>query len=313
MRLSVVIPTFNRALLLERALTRLIAACDASARPCELIVVDNNSSDDTAAVAARFGDRVRYVFEPRQGLSYARNAGIAAAAADPADDSVVAFTDDDVEVAPDWIAVLAREFDTNPAAVCIGGRVLPKWSVAPPSWLSREHWAPLGLQDHGETRQLFDRDRAFCLIGANVAYRASVFERIGLFSTDVQRIRDSIGSTEDHELLTRLYAAGHQAIYVSDLIVWAEVPPDRLTRQYHRRWHRGHGRFHARMQLPEMERSRGRILGVPVHLFRTAVTDILSWLSLAVSGDPSAAFAREARLWFFSGFVRERCAWLPRR
>ena len=313
MRLSVVIPTFNRAALLGRALGRLIAACEWSARPCELIIVDNNSTDETAVVAARFGNRVRYVFEPRQGLSHARNAGIAAASGDRAGDSVIAFTDDDVEVTTEWISVLAREFDANRGAVCVGGRVLPRWSEPPPPWLSPEHWAPLGLQDHGEGRQVFDRDRALCLIGANVAFRASVFEQVGLFSTDVQRVRDSIGSTEDHELLTRLYAAGHRAIYVPDLVVWAEVPSQRLTRRYHRRWHRGHGRFHAKMHLPEMERSRGRILGVPAHLIRSAAADAGSWLSSAVAGDASAAFAREARLWFFSGFVRERCAWLPRR
>lgn len=313
MRLSVVIPTFNRAALLERALGRLAASCASSSRPCELIVVDNNSTDDTAAVAGRFGDRVRYVFEPHQGLSSARNAGIAAASIDRPEEHAIAFTDDDVEVAPDWIPALTGEFEENRSVLCVGGRVLPRWSEPPPPWISRAHWAPLGLQDHGEGRQVFSRERPLCLIGANVAFRASVFERIGLFSTDVQRVRDSIGSTEDHELLARLYAAGYEAIYAPDLVVWAPVPHDRLTRQYHRRWHRGHGRFHARMQLPEMERSRGRILGVPVHLFRSAAGDIASWLSLAVAGDTSAAFAREARLWFFSGFVRERCAWLPRR
>ena len=177
MRLSVVIPTFNRAALLERALGRLVASCESSSRPCELIVVDNNSTDDTAAVARRFGDRVRYVFEPRQGLSSARNAGIAAASIDRPEERAIAFTDDDVEVAPDWIAALTREFEENPSVLCVGGRVLPKWSEPPPPWISRDHWAPLGLQDHGEGRQAFNRERPRCLIGANVAFSGFVRER----------------------------------------------------------------------------------------------------------------------------------------
>lgn len=312
MQLTVIIPTFNRAPLLERALRALQVARGTASRRCEIVVVDNNSSDATRDVAARAGEGVRYVFEPRQGLSHARNAGIDAAGA-RAPDRLVAFTDDDVEVAPEWIGVLAGAFEAHPGVPCVGGRVLPRWTQPPPAWLSPAHWAPLALQDHGPQPRLFDAATPLGLIGANVAFRSDVFDRIGLFSTHVQRVRDSIGSTEDHELLARLYASGGSALYVPDLIVRAEVPGDRLTRAYHRRWHRGHGRCHARMRLADIERSRAKFLGVPAHLFRTAARDAASWLPLTLAGDASGAFARETRLCFFSGFVRERCSWLPRR
>ena len=317
--LTIIVPTYNRAEKLRRALRRLTSQTPAHP-PAQIIVVDNNSTDDTARVTAEFGDCVRYVFEPKQGLSHARNAGIAACSfrvgpqATSSASHIIAFTDDDVEVATDWTAVITREFERQPGIDCLGGRVLPQWEGPPPAWLTREHWAPLALQDHGDVPREFDRDTPICLVGASVAFRASVFDRAGLFSPDVQRVRDGVGSTEDHDMLRRLYDAGGRARYTPDLRATTVVPAERLTRKYHRRWHEGHGRFHAVMRIPEMERSaRGRVLGVPAHLYRSAAADAAAWLRLLVAGHRTRAFAAEMRLRFFSGFLRERCLGTPRR
>lgn len=314
MRFTVVVPTYNRAASLDVALTHLTEATSGASGPCEIIVVDNNSTDATRDVVGKFAGRVRYLFEGRQGLSHARNAGLMAVPQqERTADHVIAFTDDDVEVQQNWLHVIGRELTERLDVSCVGGRVMPRWKgVAPPAWLSHEHWAPLALQDHGDRHRVLDSRTPLCLIGANVAFRANVFDRIGPFSPDVQRVRDSIGSTEDHELLLRLYAAGERALYSPDLIVWSHIAPDRLTRRYHRRWHQGHGRFHARMRLPEMEHSRARVLDVPLHLVRTALLDAAAWISLSLARNSARAFAHETRLWFFSGFCRERCAWLHR-
>jgi hypothetical protein len=66
------------------------------------------------------------------------------------------------------------------------------------------------------------------------------------------------------------------------------------------------------MRLPEMERSRAKVFDVPVHLLRAALIDVAAWISLTLARNPAEAFAHETRLWFFSGFFRERCAWLHR-
>jgi glycosyltransferase involved in cell wall biosynthesis len=202
-KLSVILPTFNRAASLPLALGALLRQ---SADPAsyEIVVVDNNSTDGTAAVVAHHDrGRVRLVAESRQGLSYARNTGLEAARA-----PIVAFTDDDVEVAPDWVETILAALDRQPDIDGVGGRVLPAWQGSRPRWLTRDHWAPLALQDHGDSRRVFDRGTPVGLIGANVAFRREVFDRVGLFSPEVQRVKDGIGSTEDHELLTRLYEAG---------------------------------------------------------------------------------------------------------
>ena len=302
-KLSVILPTFDRADSLKQALGALLRQ-SAAPSSYEIIVVDNNSTDGTAAVVAGFdGRRVRRVFEPRQGLSYARNTGLAAARG-----GIVAFTDDDVEVAPDWVDTIVTSLARRADVAGVGGRVLPAWQCGRPGWLTRDHWAQLALQDHGDSRRVFDHATPIGLIGANVAFRREVFDRVGTFSPDVQRVKDGIGSTEDHELLTRLYATGGRMLYQPKMLVMARVPGDRCDRRYHRRWHEGHGRFYALMRLPEMERARVTAFGVPAHLLREAVRNGAAWARCALTADWDRAFLAELRLRFLKGFVWTRLA-----
>jgi len=301
--LSVILPTYNRASALRRAIDGLLRQ-SADPSSYEIIVVDNNSTDGTASLLDSLDDpRLRVVKEPRQGLSFARNAGIAAARG-----RLVAFIDDDVEAAPDWVETIVATFAARPDVDGVGGRVLPAWPRPRPRWLTRTHWAPLALQDHGDAKRLFDRRTPIGLVGANLAFRRSVFDRVGTFAPAVQRVKNGIGSTEDHEFLSRVYETGGRMLYTPRLLVMARVQPERCNRAYHRQWHEGHGRFHALMRDPSMERARATLLGVPSHLLRTAAHDAIEWLSAAVSADWESAFAAELRLRFFRGFVGARVA-----
>ena len=309
-KLAILVPTYNRAASLRRTLSSLTARVDEDPHT-ELIVVDNNSTDATRDVCSEYRGG-SYVSEPRQGLSFARNAGVAALSGWQSDDIVVSI-DDDVEAAPGWVGAIRRAFDQHQGVDAVGGRVLPLNATAFPVGLTPAHWALLALQDHRPVARLFSSREPIGLIGANVAFKKGVFDRLGGFSPQVQRVKDGIGSIEDHEFLTRLYAAGGSALYTPDALVVTQVPPDRLTREYHRRWHLGHGRFHAVMESFELRPTQHRLLGVPAHLLRSAVTDVLAWLRGLASRDVAAAFAAETRLWFFSGFLKERCACLVRR
>jgi hypothetical protein len=91
-----------------------------------------------------------------------------------------------------------------------------------------------------------------CLVGANLAFRAPVFEQLGVFTPSFGRIKDGIGSTEDHEMQLRLWEAGLEGVYVPEVAMLADIPADRFSKAYHRRWHRGHGRHCARMRLREV-------------------------------------------------------------
>jgi glycosyltransferase involved in cell wall biosynthesis len=266
-----------------------------------VIVVDNNSTDDTKQVVDSFIRRghsnLRYVFERRQGLSYARNAAIAVA-----DSPLVAFTDDDVRVAPDWVSTIKRVCDGHPEAAWVGGKVLPCWPSAPPRWLTGDDWGPLALADHGDLPFHTSDDRQTCLVGANLAVRRDVLARCGGFAPHLQRVRDSIGSMEDHELQMRLWQANQEGLYVPELVVFSDVAADRLLKKYHRRWHFGHGRFYALAHLEERS-NVGWLFGVSAHLYRQAIRDGAGWLASVIRGNFSRAFTYERSLWFFLGFL----------
>lgn len=299
---SIVLCTWNRAPLLGGALDALLRQVRAPSY--EVIVVDNASTDRTSALigeAARRDRRVRGLLEPMQGLSHARNRGMAAALA-----PVVAFTDDDVRVPPSWVGAIATAADRHPGAAYLGGPVTPEWPGRVPAWLTERHWAPLGIQDYGASPLRIDAAQPLCLIGANlVATRASLLE-VGDFDPLVQRVRDGSGSTEDQEWQQRAWAAGRYGIYEPALRVGAIVTPDRVRKAHHRAWHFGHGRHVARMRLPDIEASRLRPLGMPLHLWRSTALDAWRWAAAVARGDVAAAFDRETRLCFAAGFLRER-------
>lgn len=300
--LSVVICTYNRPELLRLALTSLLRQAPANIT-YEVVVVDNNSTPETRAVVdeiAQSDSRVRYVRETRQGNAYARNTGVAEARA-----PIVAFLDDDVTVRDHWIEIIPRTFkETN--ADFIGGKVLPRWEQPPPSWLGAAHWAPIAALDYGDVPVSLTADNPLCLLTANIAFKKELFAQHGEFSAAVQRTGDSIGSLEDAEFLMRLMRAGVAGLYVPEMIVDAFVGSDRMTKQYHRRWHTGHGHFYAVMNDVEWERSSYRLLGVPGHLYRETARNGFVWFTRVLTGKTDAAFVNECRLRFFRGFLRQR-------
>ena len=234
-------------------------------------------------------------------MSYARNAGIGEARAE-----IIAFADDDVRVAKDWVAQIKRAFDLHTEIDCIGGKVLPEWKSAPPRWLTRDHWMPLALQDYGDEPVSINAGNKLCLVSANLAFRSEAFEETGLFAPDLQRVKNSIGSMEDAELLERFWRTGRKSLYVPDLIVVTDVPAERMTKSYHRRWHTGHGYFFAIMRSEEMEQSSSRLFDVPAHLYKQAIADAASWLRCFLFGKRERAFTHEIGLRFFWGFFRKR-------
>jgi len=130
---SIIVCTYNRALSLRDTLRALRAQKTATLRDWEVIIVDNNSKDDTRKIVAeaqREWPSLRYEFEGAQGLSHARNHGIAAAHGD-----VLLFTDDDVLPEPDWLDATLLGLEKHQADAC-GGFVAPIWETPPPPWLT---------------------------------------------------------------------------------------------------------------------------------------------------------------------------------
>lgn len=310
---SVIVSTYNRADRLPAALEALLSQTGDVGY--EVIVVDNNSTDGTDEVAASWAaahpGRVRAAFEPRQGLSHGRNTGISLARA-----PIVALTDDDVRVAPEWLAELARALREHPEVAFVGGRVRPVWLAPPPRWLTTAHWSPLALQDYGDQPMVTGPERAICLVGASLAFRRSVFDRIGLFAPALGRIKDGIGSTEDHDMQLRAWRAGLRGMYVPSVVSYADVTPDRMVKAYHRRWHHGHGRHCALMRLREyvpadlgpLEEPRDLVtlFGSPAFVYSELLRSAYRWLDAVCRRKDPLFYANKLRhVW---SYIRTRYA-----
>jgi glycosyltransferase involved in cell wall biosynthesis len=299
---SAIICTYNRGILLRPALESLLAQ-DAGAVSFEVIIVDNNSTDDTKRIALEFiagREGWTYVFEGQQGLSHARNAGVGHARA-----PIVAFTDDDVRVAPNWVREIKRSLDAHPEAAFVGGRVLPRWSATPPRWLTKPHWVPLAIVDHGDEPFYVDESRPWCMVGANLSIRTATLQEAGGFAPRFQRVKDTIGSTEDHELQFRLWRAGLRGMYVPTLRVEADVQPDRLRKAYHRRWHAGHARFSAMMGTERISDDMPELFGMPACFIRLIAWHVAGWVKATAGGREALAFRHENKIRFLINYARE--------
>jgi glycosyltransferase involved in cell wall biosynthesis len=300
---SVIIPTYNRSALLRDAVNSVLA--QDSQTTFEIIIVDNNSKDDTAAVVQSLMDqypgRLSYIVETQQGNAHARNRGVNEARA-----PVIAFIDDDVTVEHNWLTSLKNALDSHPELSFVGGKVLPQWSTQPPSWLTPEHWSPLAVLDYGPDELIIAGKSPRGLLTANIAFRRSVFAEVGTFSPHLQRVKNAIGSMEDTEFLLRVCRSGKQGMYLPGMVARAPVDNERLSKEYHRRWHMGHGHFYALMRDEEWERSNFRLAGVPGHLYKQTATHALNWLTSMFTANADAAFTHECRLRFFNGFFRQR-------
>ena len=300
---SVVVPTYNRSALLRNTVDSVLK--QDTQTTFEVIVIDNNSSDDTKDVVdsliQKHPGKVHYVVERKQGNAHARNRGI-----EEARGAIIAFVDDDVTVDKNWLTSLKTILDSRSDLSFVGGKVLPQWNGPPPSWLTPDHWAPLALLDYGANELAIGGKSPRGLLTANIAFRRSVFKDTGMFLPDLQRVKNMIGSMEDHEFLLRVCRSGKQGIYTPHMIATTHIDTERLTKAYHRRWHTGHGHFYAVLADPDWERSKFRLAGVPSHLFKETAANAVTWLSKMLRGKADAAFVHECRLRFFSGFFRQR-------
>lgn len=226
--LSVVICTFNRADLLDRTLTSLVAQTAREAM--EVVIVDNNSADATPQVLQRWCSqqtlRLTSVVECMQGLSYARNTGVAQSGG-----GIVAFLDDDVWAAPNWAARILQVFADKPEVDCLGGPVDADWEILPPpSWVNKELLFSVGVGHYG-TKAKFLTGKEYP-IGANMAFRAEVFKEVGGFDPRLGRVGADLLSCEEVEFIERLRARGKCVYYDPEVKAAHFVPACRACKAY---------------------------------------------------------------------------------
>ncbi len=240
--LSIVICTYNRRELVERAVRSLMdqtrpAAC------FEVILVDNNSTDDTFAWAEGFTNKfypLRAIRETNQGLSFARNRGAREARA-----PIVAFLDDDAIAVPVWVDAMLVPFEKRMGTVAVGGRIELEWVRPRPDWLPDAAQGWLGYfslpANHRELRPGVDNLR-----GGNMAIEREALLSAGGFDTRLGRSKTGLMGNEEVEFQRRLEALGRPIQYAHDALVYHLVHPERLTARwmFRRAWDQGRSDIH---------------------------------------------------------------------
>jgi len=229
MKLTVAIPTHNRSQMLTLTLNSLGKLRLDREIELDCLVVDNNSSDATAAVVEAFARTapftVRRVLEPRQGSSFARNRAV-----HEAQGEMVFFIDDDVIVEPDWAAQLLAEIRRRELDVACG-LVLAQWQAPRPPWLDVEVYGKLAIHPEQSTPS----ERLSQYFSANVGFTRECFLRFGLFREDLGVVGDNPMSGEDTELFARIINGGGKIGIAPRAVVHHMIGAERMTRPYFRR------------------------------------------------------------------------------
>jgi glycosyltransferase involved in cell wall biosynthesis len=193
----------------------------------EIILIDNNSNDDTADVIRDFAQtselNVRYLFERKQGLAHARNTGVTVAKGD-----ILVFTDDDCIVDQRWLITILNEFTSDPHLSGLGGRVE----------LYDQNDFPVTIRTSTEKQLFSSPKQLFTLLpGCNMAFRKKVFDAVGKFDPHFGA-GTRIASAEDSDFFYRVYKIKLKMIYCPDVLVYhnhgrcTTAQVERLNRGY---------------------------------------------------------------------------------
>lgn len=262
MDVSVVICTRNRATSLHRCLASIRDAVIPPGLVWELVVVDNGSTDETAAVLAAFAPvlPLRILSEPEAGVSKARNRGLFAAEAD-----YIVWTDDDVEVEAGWLTAYLDAFPRFPDAALFGGKITPTFEPPVPDWLAANSgvfFDAFAGRDFGDTVFRFGAADGKVPFGANFAFRTAI-QRQFPFDPTVGAGTGMSGG-EETKVIREIFAAGHYGVWVPGSAVKHHIPASRMSLDYIARFN------HDTAYLLEREQpGSGRpLFGVPRWMLR---------------------------------------------
>ncbi len=252
--LTVAICTWNRSKLLHETLTRLVEIKD-TCDDWELIVVDNNSTDDTQEVLKNFLGKLplRILIEKRQGLSHARNLALQECQSD-----LLVFTDDDVLVGSDWIRAYRNVVDRFGNDIAFFGGAVYPWFEVEPSPSLVEAIPTVGMGFCGvELPELHDisHDSAILPVGANFAFRKSLIGKL-VFRTDLGLVGGARIVGEEVEFMRGLLDEGKRGVWVQNAEVKHWVPQFRISKKYLKRHLFDLGRTSARVRKEEIRGSK---------------------------------------------------------
>ncbi len=232
MRLSVIICTYNR----ERFLGDTLESVASQSYPTsnyELILVDNQSTDRTAEICIAFASAhpsvtFRYVKETNQGLSFARNRGIAESTG-----RILVFMDDDVFLEPEYLSSIDAHYALDSSMMANGTRVMVRYEGRRPEWMSRYLEPLVGHHDFGAIKRAYPNGKY--PVGCSMAFRREALNVVGEFRTDLGRKGATLGANEEKDLFARMRAAGLSVAYLPDAVLTHRIDDRRLDLSYVKR------------------------------------------------------------------------------
>ena len=240
MQLSIIICSYNRADYIGQALTSLYEQ-SAGMNNFEAIIVDNNSTDGTTDVYAKWrlvypNGQFTYATETKQGASFARNKG-----AELAKGNWLCFMDDDAVATPNFVENILAHIKQHPSIVGFGGRIIPKYIPAEPKWMSYYVSSLVGNFDYAPIAKAFEKGKY--PLESNMIVSKEIFETIAGFNNALPGVVGTLRiGGEGKELFYKILSLGHTIYYDPSIVVYHVVEVKKLTAEYLYRVASGIGR-----------------------------------------------------------------------
>ncbi|MBE9126709.1 MULTISPECIES: hormogonium polysaccharide biosynthesis glycosyltransferase HpsE [unclassified Coleofasciculus] len=230
---TVAIPTYNGAIRLPKVLDKLRSQTGTEQISWEVIVIDNNSTDETAKVVKEYqlnwssAFPLRYTFETEQGLAFARRRAVQEARG-----NFIGFLDDDNVPVSDWVSAAYKFGQDYPKAGAFSGQIHGEFEVEPPEEFKKIQ-AFLAIREHGSKPHLFEPQNLRLPPGAGLVIRKQAWcESVPNWSILTGRVGKSLVAGEDYEVLLHLYKAGWEIWYNPQMHIAHQIPCQRLEREY---------------------------------------------------------------------------------
>jgi glycosyltransferase involved in cell wall biosynthesis len=299
-RMSIVVGTLNRGEVLGRSLDSLLAQ-DFPKDRYEIIVVDNGCTDGTEAlVRARMAkaDNLRFVKEPKLGLSNARNKGIAESRFE-----LVGFFDDDATAQPDWLTRLTTIFASDPDTGAAGGPIFVGWPTTRPDWMPPSCEGYFGHCYYGTERlELHFPQYPY---GSNMVIRKEHLLAINGFSDKVGPKGGNMMSAGEQDLFSRLYKIPIKVMYDPAAPVEHWVQAERVSRKWVLKRSYKHGLSNTRMLSNEEPYQASllmrRLINSAGRCVMSSIAAVSGW---AMRKPPAVTMARFANTMYWAGITR---------
>lgn len=303
MKLDIIIPTYNRAELLKRTLLSLANATLPPDFMVKVTVVDNNSTDGTRATVEKLKSKftnieLEYIFEARQGKSYALNTGIERSRGE-----LLSGVDDDVAIAENWFVELEKVFRSRWDELdFVGGKILPEWeNDSIPDWIEPLKDGVISWRDYGDEEWRYSFETPM-LTGAHCVFKREIFNEIGLLVHGVGPSGKNLMVCDDDIVYDKLLSAGKIGCYIPQLVVYHFVPEFRVSKSYYRQWCFAAGASKQLMDSQYKALTEAKLFGVPRWMYRSAFANTLKRFRAKFAGTEAELLACENPILVFAGF-----------